>query len=83
MDDKVIELSRDMMRVTTREQIKTGDTWKPFTLLYEQLIRDELITPLSQLEDDKKRKYWNETSGSLFRRKAVCQALYVYDLMLQ
>ena len=70
-----------MAKVTTRENIINGDSWKPLTLLYEQMVKRKEIEPLESLTIDVKRKYWKETTGSKWRRIWVAEALYMLDLM--
>jgi len=77
----VSELAVRMAKVTTRGNIINGDSWKPLTLLYEQMVKRKEIEPLERLTIDLKRKYWNETTGSKCRRIWVAEALYVYDLI--
>jgi hypothetical protein len=75
----LIELCQKAYKSYTREQIRDGAGWLPFTLLYEQLIKDGILEPLATLDQESKRKYWDETTGSKHRRIFVSQALYVYD----
>ena len=79
----VSELAVRMAKVTTRENIINGDSWKPLTLLYEQMVKRKEIEPLERLTIDLKRKYWNETRGSKWRRIWVAEALYVWDLIMK
>jgi len=79
----VSELAVRMAKVTTRENIINGDSWKPLTLLYEQMVKRKEIEPLESLTIEVKRKYWKETTGSKWRRIWVAEALYVYDLIMQ
>ena len=79
----VSELAVRMAKVTTRENIINGDSWKPLTLLYEQMVKRKEIEPLESLTDEVKRKYWKETTGSKCLRIWVAEALYVYDLIMK
>lgn len=84
--DITVNLAVSMARITTRAKV-IQSTWLPFTLLYEQMIRRKEIEPISSLPKDEKLKYWNQTQGvnfatnELFKRKIICQALYVFDLL--
>ena len=75
-----VDLAVRMAKVTTREKV-IQSTWLPFTLLYEQMVKRKEIEPIGSLTEDVKRKYWNETTGSKWRRVWVAEALYVYDLI--
>jgi hypothetical protein len=84
--DATVQIAVTAAKVTTRDQI-TRASWLPFALLYEQMIRRKEIQPMSSLPKDEKLKYWNQTQGvnfvtnELFKRKIICQALYVFDLL--
>jgi len=76
----VSELAVRMAKVTTRENIINGDSWKPLTLLYEQLLKEKDFIPLRYCEDLK--KYKKETIFLKDKRRVfVMQGLYVYDLI--
>lgn len=79
LDETTVELCRQIYKTNTREQIRDGAGWLPFTLLYEQLVKSKTILPLTELDQEIKLKYWNETTGNKHRRIFVCQALYAYD----
>lgn len=78
--DTTVNLAVSMARITTREKVKDS-TWLPFTLLYDEMVKRKEIEPISS--SDKKRDYWNETSGNKYRRSFVTKALYVFDLLKQ
>lgn len=78
---KTVDLAVAMTIVTTRENIIAGASWLPFTILYEQMLKRKEITPLRDLSQDLKVKYWADATGDRFRRKCVAQALYVFDLI--
>jgi len=71
-----------LQKCPSREQVKTV-TYAPLAMLYVEMVRKGELTPIVDLDEATKRKYWNETQGSLFMRKIFCQALYVYDLINQ
>lgn len=82
--DKIVSLAAEMARVTTREGIKRG-TWLPFAALYDAMVIRKELTPISAIDKEAKRKYWDETDPGQNRRKRIyiAQALYVYDLIME
>lgn len=61
--------------------------WLPFALLYDELIK-EGVPRLQDLDELKKREYWNKTKGvqgwsmkTVTKRLYVVKALYVFDLI--
>lgn len=79
--ERVSKLACDMARIIGRERVL--DNKIPFALLYEQMIYRKEIKPLSGLEMDLKRFYWEQTSGNKFERIIQAQALYMFDLMME
>lgn len=78
IDNIIIEA----MRYAKRERLK--DMAVPFALLYEKLVRQQEIKPLTELPVEMKRRYWNEVKdvqAKTFNKKTICQALYVFDII--
>lgn len=81
--ETVVSLAVDMAKVTTRERILTTEVWKPFTLLYVEMVKRKEITPLVELPEEKKRELWDLTHGERWKRIMVCQAVYIFDLITE
>jgi len=78
----VSELAVRMAKVTTRENIINGDSWKPLTLLYAELLKEKDFIPLRYCEDlDRYKKETMFLKDNRVRRVFVMQGLYVYDLI--
>jgi len=75
----VSDLGVSMAKLTTRENVVNGCI--PFALLYEIMVKRKEIEPLSSLTIELRRKYWNQTTGSKWRRIWEAEALYMFDLL--
>lgn len=83
--EKAIELATGMARVTTRDQVKVV-TWLPFQLLYVELVKRKEITPISEMDQQGKEKYWAEVckaqpGSAKYKKIWIWQSLFVYDLI--
>lgn len=58
--------------------------WIPLQWLYVRLIENKDLTPLSELESDKKEFYWSlvkEVEKPQWVKICLCQSLYVYEYL--
>lgn len=77
-------LATDMARIIKNEQQIIDFGWCAFQLLYAEMIKRKEITPLSELDIETKRRYWDKVKDLEFpryRKIMICQALYVYELI--
>lgn len=80
---KTIDLAVSLARSSTREDIFNG-CWMPFQLLYVEMVKRKELTPISELDEETKKRYWkevNEREPQAKRYKLIwlVQSLYVFE----
>lgn len=60
--------------------------WKPFALLYDQMVKRSEITRIEDIGRDKALMYWTEAcvtnpDGAKWKKIMIMRALYMFDLI--
>lgn len=78
--DKVIDLLKRSAD-PYKDILGSSAYWYPLQFLYPEMVRNGDIVRLSDLPRERKLKYWAmvDPGWDKWKKKTVCQALYVWD----
>jgi hypothetical protein len=65
--------------LTEAEILNCSGYWIPLQWLYVEMVKKKGISPLAEMGETEKHRYWNLTTGKQWKRICQVQALYCYS----
>ena len=77
----MIDLCNEILKkqLSETEILNCSGYWIPLQWLYVEMVKKKGISPLAEIGETEKHRYWNLTSGEKWKRISQVQAMYVYN----
>lgn len=87
---QIEELAAQVIKTVPRERLLVSGAYMALAICYGELVERKEIKRIEDLDEETKRRYWNETEGMKnetfsskrpIKRLWCVQALMIYDLI--